>query len=602
MKKILISITVVLILLLSGCQQETESIEKSDTDTTTTTTTGQSSATEEIPENKNPATGNSFVSCQSVYINLNSLTVSEDNSSWSEITTSKTKLLSKTASVKFTTDSEGASTGLIKLDITEVTASTSVYLSGTITSGGIKIQTNPDYETGLYLNGVSITSSNYPAIEVSKGGAVSVFLEGENILMDGRTYGTGYGEEYSTIAGETYEDDDGNILECTVVQAVQKEGSDSKGTLYSKGSMTISGTGSLKIIEGYKHCIVSKSYLTLESGTYDLTSTGKSGFYGDCGVTVCDGTFTFNGTGEISSSKYHKTHAFNVDDDTYSDAFVKINGGTLNLTAYNGKGINAPVVEISGGTITVNSTGVTGYTKDDNKKASYIDADGVKYTNASVTFSAEGIEGAQSVKITGGTIEVTATDDALNVSNTGGTFTMTDGFLYAYSTKGDGIDCNGNIAVSGGTIVSYAPTGSEDAFDCGDGNYSIKISGGTIAAVSGSSRGTGSLSVSGSQHILYSSGSSSGMNNRPGQSSSSGSTSYSTVVVKVNSVQKFCYKMPSSSFGLLMLTSPDFTSSSSSAYEVYPAATVSGGESFHGLYTELPQVSSTGSSTTMNIK
>ncbi len=611
MKKNLVLISMLSVLFFSSCKQDEDYDNNLPENTPTvttpiTTTTTTTTATEEIPEDEKPSTGDSFTAGQSIYINLNNASVSEDNVSWKEITTSKTKLLSKSAGIKYTTDSLDASTGLIKLDITEVTQETSVYITGTMTTGGIKIQTNPDFETGLYLKDVSITSSDYPAIEITKGGAVTVFLEGENELIDGRSYGTGYGEEYSLTEGETYLNDDGTETPCTVVQSVQKEGSDSKGTLYCKGSMSICGTGSLKVTEGYKHCVVSKSYLTLESGTYDLTSTGKSGFYGDCGITVKDGTYTFNGTGEISSSKYHKAHAFNVDDDTYTDAFVKISGGTFNLDSYNGKGINAPIVEISGGSVTVNSDGVTGYTKDDNKKATYIDADGVKYTNASVTFSAEGIEGAQSVTITGGTIEVTAVDDALNVSNTGGTFTMSAGSLYAYSSKGDGIDCNGNILISGGTVVSYAPTGSEDALDCGDGGYSIKITGGTVAAVSGSSRGTESLSSS-SQHILYASGSSGGMGGmgtRPGQSTSSGSsgTTYSTVLVKVNSAESLCFKVPSSSFGLLMLSSPDFTSSSSSTYQVYPQAAVSGGTSFHGLYTTLPSVSSTGNSATMSIK
>lgn len=51
------------------------------------------------------------------------------------------------------------------------------------------------------------------------------------------------------------------------------------------------------------------------------------------------------------------------------------------------------------------------------------------------------------------------------------------------------MDSNGNINVSGGTIVALAPTGSEDALDCGD-RYSTSITGGLIAAASGSSSAT----------------------------------------------------------------------------------------------------------------
>jgi len=610
MKKITIAFMSFLqILTIVSCttgqeeQNYTTTTTKGTTTTSTTTSTSTATATESIPSDTNPSTGSDFNSAQTIYINLSNSEVSEDNSSWETISTSKTKLLSKSANVKFTTDDNEVSTNLIKIDISEVTQNTSIYLSGTLQSGGVKIQTNPEYETGVYLTDVSITSSNYPAIEITKGGATSLFLNGENTLIDGRSFGTGYGEEYSTSSSDTYEDDDGNIVSCTVSQKVQNEGSDSKGTLYSKGSLTICGDGSLTISQSYKHCIASKAYLTIENGTYNLTSNGKSGFYGDCGITVLDGEIEFNGTGEVSSSKFHKTHAFNVDDETYSDAFVKIQGGSLNLTSYNGKGITAPIIQIDDGEIIVNSTGVSGYTNDDRKTATYYDADGVKHTSESVTFAAEGIEGASSITINGGTIEVTANDDALNVSNTGGTFKMTDGKLYAYSSRGDGIDSNGNITISGGTVVSYAPTGSEDALDCGDNGYTVSISGGLVAGICGSSNGVNNLKASGNQHILYATGSSSSMSGRPGSSSSSSSSAtYSNVLVSVSSTNKFCFTVPSSSFGLLVLSSPSFTSSSSSNYTVYPASTISGGEDFHGLYTTLPTVSSTGSSTSINVK
>ena len=515
--------------------------------------------------------------------------VSPNYSSWYDISTTKRFFSDDTISVKFTTE-DSASTGLIKIDAYDFTESLSVYISGTMTTGGIKIQSNGADDVNVYLNGVSITSSNYPCLEITKGSAANVILSGTNIFKDGRSYGTGYGEEYSTTSGATYTDDDGNVVSCTLSKSVVNEGSDSKGTLFCKGNLTISessgGTGSLSVTQAYKNCIASKSVLKIESGTLKLTSTGKNGLYADSSVIINDGDITFNGTGSISSSSFRKANGIKTDTDDSSSS-IYINGGNLNITTYNGKGINSSKVYISGGTNTLNVTGVTNYTNDSNSRVSYYDADGAYYSSQSVNFAAEGIEGASLVQISGGTTEVTATDDGINVSDSSAKFIMEDGFLYVYAIKGDGIDSNGNLYVKGGVVVSYAPTGSEDSFDSGSKIY---IKGGTIAGTSGSQMALSEYSTSG-QKMLYFTGSSSmgggggfGGGGRPGSSSSSSSSSFSKVAVKVSGETVYAFSLPSSSFGLFVMSCPDFTSSSSSSYTVYTSPTISTSD-FNGLCT-----------------
>lgn len=534
-----------------------------------------------------------------IYINLtDGLVSSEDvsndsseDSSWQEIgvgAEGEIAFSDECVLVRYTKDDNGNPTGLIKIDASAFDGDFTVKLTGRTDKGGVKIQTNADYKTNVYLNAVTINSTDYPCLDITNGGTADIYLEGDNSFTDGRKYGIGYGEDYST------------------------EGSDNKGTLFCKGDLSLNGSGTLTVTQAYKNCIASKANLTVNGGTYILTSKGKNGICGDTSVTVNDGDITFNGTGSISSSTFRKANAIKADTDDSSSA-VYIKGGTLNLTTYNGKGISASKVYISGGNSVLSITGVSDYTNDNHRTSTYYDADGVKYSNVSVTFAAEGIEGASLIEITGGSVSVTATDDALNVSNSSGNFNMKGGSLYCYAQKGDGVDCNGSISISGGLLVSYAPTGSEDALDCGDQNGSIKISGGTIAACCGSSNAVRDISVS-NQRLLYFTGTSSGMGgpggNRPGSTSTTGtsSASFSKIAVKAASDKwLYAYELPSSTFGLFFMTSPDFTSSSASDYSVYSNPTFTGGTAFHGLYsvsgenTEMPSISS-GSLVTPTIK
>lgn len=519
----------------------------------------------------------------SLYINLSegklAIEDSDNDSDWytiGSLSTGAIGLSENTLFVYYTEDDDGNVTDRINVKANNYAGNLSVYLEGTCTSGGLRIQTNTSYTVSLYLDSVSMTSSSYPCIDMTKGGAAKVYLSGTNTLTDGREYGTGYGSDYST------------------------EGSNNKGTLYCKGDLTIaeSSSGSLTVSQAYKNCIASKGILTINSGTYTLTSEGKNGLMGDSSVVINDGTITYNGTGAISTSQCRKANFIKTDtDDSTSSVYIK--GGSLTADVYNGKGINSSKVYISGGSSTFTVTGETGFTSDNNKSGTYTDADG-ETCSGSITFAPEGIEAASIMQITGGRTEVTATDDALNVSDDGGSFTISGGALYAYSTGGDAVDSNGNVYVKGGLVVAYAPTGSEDALDCGD-NYSIKITGGVVAGTCGSTNGLSSMSTS-NQKLLYFSGSSSS-SNRPGSSSSS--SSISAVAVEVDDEYVYAYELPSSSYGLFFMTCPSFTSSSSSSYTVYTDADFSGGSDFNGLYasdddtdiTEMPTISASSKKT-----
>ena len=471
--------------VLTACVVEVSSADAVESSSSSSTSSSASSDSDSSDDVVSSATGSSYSADSYIYINLSDKTWSEDNASWTSIT-SDSETVSLSDSV------------VIKVDLTEIEKKMGVVLKGSLSSGGVKIQTNPSYETGLYLNNVTIYSTNYPCVDITKGGAATVFLTGSNVLVDGREYGTGYGSDYESTS-VNYEE----------------EGSDNKGSLFCKGGLTIcesSSSASLTITQAYKNCIASKDgILTVESGSLSLknytssSETGKNGLFGGQGIIVNGGSITFDGKGIISTSDVRKANAFKTDDENYTSSYVKITGGTVDVTTYNGKGISAPVVAISGGNNTFNVTGTTSYSSDSSgssKSYSWYDADGVQ-ESGTITYSPEGIEGSSSVSISGGYTIVSAYDDGINVSATGGKLSVSGGFLYV-SAKGDGIDSNGNITISDGIVVVSQTGNNNSPIDCGDGSYKFTVTGGTVFAMGGSGMFSESIPSSTSNPMIYS--------------------------------------------------------------------------------------------------
>ena len=536
------------------------------------------------------ATGSSFEATKSVYVDLSG----KYGLSSGDVTTSIDTYSSSSCApdvvdgikiyyTLYDTSKSTSDTNVIRIDLSEETTTTNVVLTGTMTSGGVKIQTNKNLETGVTLSDVSISSSNYPCLEITKAGAVSLCLEGENTFIDGRSYGTGYGEQYSTSSGATYTDDDGNTASCTVSSSVQKNGSDAKGTLYSKGDMTIYGDGELTIQQAYKNCIASKGILTIEGGTITAqnykgsikSTTGKNGFWGASGVLVSGGNITFNGYGIVSTSDLRKANAFKTDDDNYSDSWIKITGGTTDVTTYNGKGLCAPLVYISGGTNSFVVTGTTSYSER-TSTGSWKDADGVT-ESGTVKFAPEGIEAETLVSISGGVTYVSAPDDGVNVSTTGGNLNISGGFIYV-SSNGDGLDSNGNITISGGTTVVSQTGGGNSPIDCGDGSYKFTVTGSSATVF-----------AMGSSDMFSESVPSSTVNPYIKSTSLSGSSS---LAVKVGSDYPIAVEKPQT-YGAVIFISSKLTSGSS--YSFVKGGTISGTDTY-GLGVYIPASVSGGSS------
>lgn len=113
--------------------------------------------------------------------------------------------------------------------------------------------------------------------------------------------------------------------------------------------------------------------------------------------------------------------------------------------------------------------------------------------NISIEKSYEGIEAA-SINVSGGSIDLTSTDDGFNASDgtpQGGMGTYSDnvslnisGGTVHVNAGGDGLDSNGNMTISGGTVLINGPT--NDGNGALDGNGEIICSGGTLVAAGAS--------------------------------------------------------------------------------------------------------------------
>lgn len=457
------------------------------------------------------ASGSSFTATEKIYLNLSDATFSLDGETYTEISSANSSETSETANLVSFDSSE---TTLLNVDLSETAKNMGVYISGTNDSskiGGIRIQTYYDdsdetnveyYEVGVYLNGATITSTNYPCIFVTKGAPANIFLvKGTtNSLTDGRSYGTSYSE-------------------------------DQKGTLFSKGSIALCGEGTLNVKQAYKNCIASKGFLDIEGGTYTLqnylsdstksSSTGKNGFYGDQGINVAGGSLTFNGYGIIGKSAsssllydVRKANAFKTDDDTYTSSYVKISGGTVNVSTYNGKAINAPLVEISGGTNVFSIDGITTYVAG-STSGKVSDADGTTSTDT-ISYKPQGID-ANTVRISGGSTTISSIWSGINsngvVNISGGTLSITTTGTGVYDSSDKDytapacIKADGNVIVSGGTVTGTAS---------GNGSKGIKA-GGTYT------QSSGSVNVKATGSDLGSSSSSSGFGSSSSSSSSASS-------------------------------------------------------------------------------
>lgn len=382
----------------------------------------------------------------------------------------------------------------------------SYVLSGAL-EGQVVVDVPDTEKVQLMLDGAEITCENSAAIYIKS--ADKVFL----------TTARESGNQLS-VTGEFVQTDDNHV----------------DGVVFAKSDLTLNGAGSLTVSSETGHGIVTKDDLKITSGTYSITAagqglsgknsvrvaggeisidSGKDGIHSQhdedpekgfiyviggsfditCGndamdasgaITVEDGEFRLETNGGAENAPVHMesrmggmypTGDTQTDlDDLTSDSYkglkgthISVSGGTFQIDAADDAVHSNGTLEILGGSLQIR-TGDDGLHAD----SSLTISDG----EIMIESSYEGIESEQ-ITISGGTVSVTASDDAMNASGGAPVLTISGGDI-TVNSGGDSLDSNGSFYVTGGNITVSGPEFSGNGMLDYDG--AGEITGGTILA------------------------------------------------------------------------------------------------------------------------
>lgn len=186
--------------------------------------------------------------------------------------------------------------------------------------------------------------------------------------------------------------------------------------------------------------------------------------------------------------------------------------------------------------------------------------------STATTEGGECLESKSVLSINGGVIECMTYDDCINASND---ITINGGNLYCYSTNGDAIDSNGTIHMNGGMVVALGARSPECGIDC-DSSTRFTLTGGILVALAGSNNTPSGAGTT--QRVVYTTG------------AVNTTTDYTFTDASGNFLINFRSPLAYTSNANLMVSVPAMTSVGQSI-KLYTGATISGGDTFHGLTT-----------------
>ena len=452
----------------------------------------------------------------------------------------------------------------------------------------------------IILKNATVSNTSGPAIYIEKADKVFItaYKDTTNTLSDGTSY--------------TGDFKDTNI----------------DGTIFSKTDLTLNGEGTLNITGNCKCGAVSKDDLIICGLNLTVKSTGCALEGKDC-VKIKDAAITVSAGGDgirsTNTEKSNKGFVYietgNIDiisgnDGIQAATVLKAANGSIKITAGGGaadtkqnsggrnmpgfggstqttddeestKGLKAGSlilideggfevsskddsfhsngdIEINGGSFTA-ATGADGFHADNNLI--------INGGSITVSRSYEGLEG-QKVTVTGGNIDITASDDGINAaglsssSSTGGRpgnsdsnslITISGGYILV-NASGDGIDSNGNVAITGGTVLVSGPTDNGNgAFDYGG---EATVSGGTVILCGSSGMAQGFSDKSEQASFMYT----------PDSSASAGSS----VALTDENGNVLASFIPAKQYNNVVISTPSLKNGSS--YKLVIGGTVSGAD------------------------
>ena len=417
-------------------------------------------------------------------------------------------------------------------------------VTGTSSSGRIVAEVGETESVTLILAGCDLSWADDEVIYIKQAGSAAVVLEDgtENILTSGTPISADETPADETIADETASDetsadetiaDEAASGETAADETAADEEDASGAALRSKTSLNISGTGALTVYGYINNGIAAVGDLTVDGGVIAITSVNDAlksrgvltlsggditidseadGVQADLGISIAGGEMNIvTGGGSANAPETSGEMGFgqspwDADDSSSvsqkglkSEGNIILSGGKITLDTVDDSVHVAGNFESTGGELEA-ASGDDGVHSDQELK--------ISGGSIVVTKSYEGLE-AKAITIADGFVEVTASDDGMNVN--GGDFgffgrsasdeadtaeeeddldpvlRITGGTVYVHA-NGDGLDSNGDLCLEGGVIVVSGPSANMDApLDHGDGNgYVFYITGGEIIAAGSS--------------------------------------------------------------------------------------------------------------------
>lgn len=359
----------------------------------------------------------------------------------------------------------------------------------------------------LTLKNARVTGNNGPAIYVINCKSLNVVLEGDSVLADSATYSA----EFSGAKGAFFSEDD---------LVIGGSGSLTVTSSYAHGLACDDGitleSGALTVTAAVKDAVHVNDYFTVKGGSFTVLSAEGDGVHCEAAIDISGGALDITATGDGIKSAAKAADEDDISAEEASGACnVAISGGTIKINTAE-DGIQADgALTVSGGDIAVTTTGeVSSSGKNDfgwgtppggfggggmhGGRGDRMGGTSSSPTGDTQSASSKGLKAGAALTVSGGTISVSSTDDALH-SN--GTVEINGGSL-VLSSGDDGIHGDGAVTINGGDINI---TGSYEGIE----GMTVEINDGVISVVAtddGLNAADGSAS-----------------NNRPGQANSNNS-------------------------------------------------------------------------------
>ena len=370
----------------------------------------------------------------------------------------------------------------------------------------------------IILKNATVSNTSGPAIYIEKADKVFItaYKDTTNTLSDGTSYtgdfkdtnidGTIFSKTDLTLNGEGTLNITGNckcgvvskddLIICGLNLTVKSTGCALEGKDCVKikdAAITVSAGG-----DGIRSTNTEKSnkgFVYIETGNIDITS-GNDGIQAATVLKAANGSIKITAGGGAADTKQNfggrnmpgfggKTQTTDDEESTNglkAGSLILIDEGGFEVSSKEDSFHSNGDIEINGGSFTA-AAGEDGFHADNNLI--------INGGSITVSQSYEGLEG-QKVTVTGGNIDITASDDGINAagsspsSSTGGRpgssdsnalITIGGGYIVV-NASGDGIDSNGNVAITGGTLLVSGPADNGNgAFDYGG---EATVSGGTV--------------------------------------------------------------------------------------------------------------------------